>query len=107
VPALGTERESLFVAARDPHAPWWEGYLDPQVDGELVGLWTASSSAVLLVEASERLFAVTFGQGRHLLDADAVEADFGLKVTLNTVRPEPAQECRRQDDRRDHAAYPA
>ena len=88
VAALDTERDSLFVAARDPHPPWWQEFLGPHVDGELSDLWTASSSAVLLLEAGGRLFAVTFGQGRHLLDADAVEADFGLKVTLNTVRPD-------------------
>jgi uncharacterized protein (TIGR04141 family) len=88
VPALHSERDSLFVAARDPHPPWWKDFLNPHVDGELDDLWTASSSAVLLLEAAARLFAVTFGQGRHLLDADAVEADFGLKVTLNTVRPD-------------------
>jgi uncharacterized protein (TIGR04141 family) len=88
VPALDQERDSLFVAARDPHPPWWEQFLDPHVDGKLDALWTASSSAVLLLEAGGRLFAVTFGQGRHLLNLDAVEADFGLKVTLNTVRPD-------------------
>jgi uncharacterized protein (TIGR04141 family) len=88
VSALDQERNSLFVAARHPHPPWWEQFLNPHVDGKLDDLWTASSSAVLVVEASGRLFAVTFGQGRHLLDADAVEADFGLKVTLNTVRPD-------------------
>jgi uncharacterized protein (TIGR04141 family) len=88
VPALNPERPSLFVSARDPHPPWWQDFLSPHVDGQLRELWTASSSAVLLLEAAGRLFAVTFGQGRHLLDADAVEADFGLKVTLNTVRPD-------------------
>ena len=88
VPAIDAERESLFVAARNPHPPWWKEFLDPHVDGDLDGLWTASSSAVLLLAAATRLFAVTFGQGRHLLDVDAVEADFGLKVTLNTVRPD-------------------
>jgi uncharacterized protein (TIGR04141 family) len=86
VPAIDAERDALFVSATDPHPPWWEDFLDPHVDGELAALFTASSSAVLLIEAAGRLFAVTFGQGRHLLDADALEQDFGLKVVLNTVR---------------------
>jgi uncharacterized protein (TIGR04141 family) len=33
-------------------------------------------------------FAVTFGQGRHLLNAETFEHDFGLKVVLNTVAPD-------------------
>ena len=48
----------------------------------------ASSSAVLSVESSGRLFAVTFGQGRYLLDTEAFENDFGLRVVLNTVAPD-------------------
>ncbi len=39
----------------------------------------------MLLEAKGRLFSVTFGQGRHLLDAEALEQDFGLRVVLNTV----------------------
>src|SRR5262249_55434778 len=39
-------------------------------------------------EAADRLFAVAFGQGRHLLDQEAYEHDFGLKVVLNTVAPD-------------------
>jgi uncharacterized protein (TIGR04141 family) len=86
VPVIDPDRESLFVAATEPHPPWWEGFLDPHVAGQLDALFTASSSAVLLLETSGRLLAVTFGQGRHLLDADAVVQDFGLKVVLNSAR---------------------
>ena len=43
---------------------------------------------MLLFEAEERLFAVTFGQGRHLLEPESFEKDFGLKVVLNTVAPD-------------------
>jgi hypothetical protein len=35
VHALDPQRESLFVAAREPHPPWWEDFLAPHVDGEL------------------------------------------------------------------------
>jgi uncharacterized protein (TIGR04141 family) len=88
VPTIATSRESLFVAASPPHAPGWIRFLSPHVSGDLGSLLTASSSAVLFFEASSRLFAVTFGQGRHLLDDEAYEQDFGLKVVLNTVAPD-------------------
>jgi uncharacterized protein (TIGR04141 family) len=44
-------------------------------------------SAVLFVPAANRTFALTFGYGRSLLQADSWEDGFGLKVTLNAVRP--------------------
>jgi len=44
-------------------------------------------SAVLLVPSARRTFALTFGYGRSLLQADSWEGGFGLKVTLNAVPP--------------------
>jgi uncharacterized protein (TIGR04141 family) len=88
VPALSTRTPSLFVSSKPPHPPWWVTYLNQYMRGDLRGLFAASSSAVLFVEASARLFAVTFGQGRHLLNVDSYESDFGLKVVLNTVAPD-------------------
>jgi len=87
VPSMDPDNDSLFVASRDPHSPWWVASLEPQVDGPLDDLVAASSSGALLLEAGGRLFAVTFGTGRYLLDADAFEQDFGLKVVLNAVAP--------------------
>jgi uncharacterized protein (TIGR04141 family) len=87
VPAYSTQAPSLFVTARLPHPPWWVEFLNKHVRDDLTGLVSASS-AVLFVETSDRLFAVTFGQGRHLLHPEACESDFGLKVVLNTVAPD-------------------
>jgi uncharacterized protein (TIGR04141 family) len=87
VPAISTEADVLFVAASPPHAPAWSRFLTPHVAGNLDDLLTASSSAALIFEVAGRLFAVTFGQGRHLLDPEAYQQDFGLKVVLNTVEP--------------------
>jgi uncharacterized protein (TIGR04141 family) len=87
VPALGQD-PALFVSSRSPHPPPWQTYLEPHVAGDLAGLYAASAGAALLIDASGRLFALTFGQGRHLLNAEAFENDFGLKVVLNAVAPD-------------------
>ena len=52
--------------------------------------WPASSvrSVALLAEVAGRWFAVTFGHGRHLLRQDLLVADFGLRVTANTISPD-------------------
>ncbi|MDO8213985.1 DUF6119 family protein [Conexibacter sp. CPCC 206217] len=88
VPALDPQQECLFIKARQPHPPRWTRYLAGHVQGPLEGLFAASAAAVLLFEAEGRLFAVTFGQGRHLLEQEAFEKDFGLKVVLNSVAPD-------------------
>jgi uncharacterized protein (TIGR04141 family) len=89
ISSLSKDHESLFTASSAPHPPSWANYLDPHVNGDLKGtLATASASAVLLLEASDRIFAFTWGQGRHLLESDAFEQDFGLRVVLNTVAPD-------------------
>lgn len=89
VVSLSKVEDSLFTASSAPHPPAWTRFLDPHTSGDLKSvLATASASAVLIFEAGERFFAVTWGQGRHLLEADAFEQDFGLKVVLNTVAPD-------------------
>jgi uncharacterized protein (TIGR04141 family) len=74
----------LYVERRRPQPPRWtrffKGYLDPRQLGQV-----ASAAAVLLLKARERLFAITFGHGRHLLDPDAWEERFGLRVALNSI----------------------
>jgi uncharacterized protein (TIGR04141 family) len=74
----------LYVERQRPKPPPWakffRGHIDPAQLGQV-----ASSAAVLLMKAQHRLFAVTFGHGRHILDADAWEERFGLRVALNSI----------------------
>jgi uncharacterized protein (TIGR04141 family) len=44
-----------------------------------------SSSALYITEASGRLFAVSFGHGRHILKTGAYEDRFGLLVVINSL----------------------
>lgn len=88
IPDIDREQDVLFVASNPPHPPRWKTYLAPHVAGAIDDIYTASASAVLLFDASDRLFAVTFGGGRHLLELDAFVQDFGLRVVLNTVAPD-------------------
>ena len=85
---LDSTVDSFFVKAPPPHPPRWASYLEGHLTPGLDDVVAASSSGVLLVEASDRLFAVTFGQGRYLLHAESFEHDFGLRVVLNTVAPD-------------------
>jgi uncharacterized protein (TIGR04141 family) len=88
VPALTTRDAILIVHAPPVHSPRWLAYLERHVRDGLGEIHAAGASAVLFVDARGRTLALTFGGGRHLLDADATVEDFGLKVVLNTVDPE-------------------
>jgi uncharacterized protein (TIGR04141 family) len=88
VTALSKDRDSLFVKPSHPSPPRWVDYVEPHVDGSgLPPLLGSSSSGVLLVPASNRLLAISFGYGRHLVKSEAVVQDFGLKVVLNSIDP--------------------
>lgn len=90
----GTDRHSVRIGGRDaadlyvkrgqPHPPIWVKFFDGAA-GDLSGIEGVTNSAVLLIAASDRLFAITFGFGRLLLKPGVVDERFGLNVTLNAV----------------------
>jgi uncharacterized protein (TIGR04141 family) len=82
---VGVETDNLFVRAAGGTTPSWVGLLAPHADGSLTHVRNSSSAAILFIGAADRIFALTFGYGRHLLEPEAVVQDFGLKVVLNTV----------------------
>lgn len=78
---------TLYVSQGEESSPDWVDFL-AGVTRPPALYRTKSLSAVLLLEASERWFAITFGYGRRLLDPEAYERYFGLLCTLNSVDPE-------------------
>ena len=81
---------TLALKPRQSNPPWWANFLRPYLAdaSALNDLFNSSNSAVLLLQAAGRQFAITFGFGRNLLDAATFERGFGLKVVLNTVAPD-------------------
>ena len=75
---------TLFVQNSYPKPPSWSSYFKKYLDPSQLGKVT-TSSAVLLLETKNRIFAITFGHGRHLLLPDLLEDRFGLLVALNSI----------------------
>jgi uncharacterized protein (TIGR04141 family) len=75
----------LYLWNPEPKEPRWGSFLREGFEETVQLTQNSTVAAVLFVQVGTRLFAVTFGQGRHLLHPDAFELDFGLKVTLNSV----------------------
>lgn len=81
-------RGVIFVpSAVTSKPPGWLDFLNQGVSQPLT-LANTFSSAVMIVETSNRLFAISFGYGRNLLRPEVIERDFGFKVALNTVKPD-------------------
>jgi len=69
--------------------PKWSNFLTTTNLNSLEGVLerTNSTGAILLVKACDREFLITFGSSLHIINSRAIERDFGLKVTLNSVDP--------------------
>jgi len=80
---VGTRAE-FYVKVGDPHPPPWVSFFR-NIGLDLTAVQVMSTSAVLVVPASRRLFAITFGFGRLLLQPGVADDRFGLRVTLNAV----------------------
>lgn len=75
----------LYVAPKLEKSPAWAGIFKDYVD-DIRDLGTVKSTgAVLIVKAKGRFFALTFGQGRFILNQDMIEERFGLLATLNSL----------------------
>jgi uncharacterized protein (TIGR04141 family) len=75
---------TLYVKQAHANSPKWARFFHDVVAINLFGK-NSSTGALLAIDVEDRLFALSFGQGRHLLESEFIEMDFGLKVTLNLV----------------------
>lgn len=83
---LGDHEGELLVGRTRAPYPRWAEFFGGQVEPQQFGT-VSSVSAVLLVNVSGRVQALTFGQGRFLLKPDSWEERFGFRVAINAVDP--------------------
>ena len=82
-------RGKIYCGVTSEQQPAWVGFLNQGAKKNLPhNLVNSSNKAILLFENSNRVFAITFGYGRYLLDDEFIERNFGLKVVLNSVNPD-------------------
>lgn len=75
----------LYVHVPEPRTPKWLEFLRTVTESELSFEGSRHVSAVLFIDRPVGRFALTFGFGRHLLDPEAIEPDYGLKVAAGLV----------------------
>ncbi|MEW8692239.1 MAG: TIGR04141 family sporadically distributed protein [Candidatus Thiodiazotropha endolucinida] len=78
----------LFVKLPRSKPPGWGKFFKNYINAKDLGK-ASSTGGVFVVRASERWFAITFGQiGRYLLEPECWEERFGLLVSLNSIGQE-------------------
>lgn len=77
----------LYVQEHQASPPGWVEPLTALTGSPLGQIQTQLAGAALLLRLGGRIFALTFGQGRHLLKPELLVDDFGLRVAANTVDP--------------------
>jgi len=75
---------TLYVRSSVPKPPKWSSFFEGAIKIEDIGINT-TVGAVLFKEIEGKIFAVTFGHGRYLLNPDSWVERFGLKVALNSI----------------------
>jgi uncharacterized protein (TIGR04141 family) len=88
--ADGTSAD-LYVKRAYPVQPKWARVLGGAVSPPITEK-SQSPSAILLVRTAGRVFALTFGFGKALLQAESWEQEFGLKFVLNSVDEDSIRE---------------
>jgi uncharacterized protein (TIGR04141 family) len=78
---------TLYIGSQHRATPQWVNMLNPHLEQEIPAVFTASISAVLIVQYQDRFFAHPFGYGRTFITAHSWVRDFGLRVTLNKINP--------------------
>ncbi|MFC7421856.1 TIGR04141 family sporadically distributed protein [Iodobacter arcticus] len=80
---LYVKKESL-----KPPPPWVKLFTEHQELPENLFGNRQTVGAAFVAQLKSRLFIFTFGTGFHLVKNEAIERDFGLRVTLNSVDPD-------------------
>ena len=76
----------LYIAKPSQSPPRWLEFVQTGVPEQLRDLTNRTNAAVLLVKYANRIFAFTFGHGRHLIQEEFTVPDFGLKTSLNALK---------------------
>lgn len=63
----------------------WKSLLQDGTDARLEILENASNRALLFFKIQGRIFVIPFGYGKHMLNEELIERDFGLKTALNLM----------------------
>lgn len=73
-----------YLLHKGAQPPKWQGFLASHFD---IDVGNVTNGFLLVLEASGRVFAASFGHAFHLLEPSTLEPDFGIRVCANLLDP--------------------
>ncbi len=95
LPSIKIGEGDLYIGEPKSSPPKWRHFFNN--DASLASIFNTYPSAVFIVTTSDRIFALSFGGGRHLLNSDAIEENFGFLTVLNLVDPKNLRSIDKKD----------
>ena len=83
-----SDTKHLYSKMGQLRCPSWVGAFFGNDESYQEMFKTQTTSAVLSVKVTNRIFLLAFGFGRAMINPDAIVDDFGLKVTLGAIGPD-------------------
>lgn len=92
-----------WLIAKKPKSnpPVWASFFQQHFDIRSLG-YNSSTGAIFVIKSKNRFFVLSFGVGHHLLKADNIENNFGLRASLNCID----ENCIRCVDKSSLEAHP-
>ena len=78
----------IIVGKTRKNVSGWKTLLQQGTDTPLESLENSSNRALVFFKISGRVFALAFGYGKHILNEELIEREFGLRTALNLVDTE-------------------
>jgi len=75
----------VIIGNTRTNEPNWRQLLQEGVDSRLPELDNTSNRALVFFVIFDRIFAIPFGYGKHLIKDECIDRDFGLKTALNII----------------------
>jgi uncharacterized protein (TIGR04141 family) len=76
----------IWIESRPSKPPKWKTFIQEGTPNDLSSMSTQNSSALIVIEAEDRIFCIAFGSARHWIEDENIERRFGMLTTLNTVQ---------------------
>ncbi|AZI20148.1 DUF6119 family protein [Chryseobacterium taklimakanense] len=75
----------VIIGATKESTPNWKNLLQEGTASTLPDITNSSSRAIVFFKINNRIFAIPFGYGKHLLKEECIEREFGLRTALNII----------------------
>jgi uncharacterized protein (TIGR04141 family) len=79
---------AVFSKRSQANTPKWLSFINEGTASKVADLKNSQASALLIIKASKRYFAISFGSAWQWLDESKIERRFGLMAALNCISDE-------------------